>query len=145
VSVPLVEVSARMLLHRPDRVLLTQDRGSDVFHLPGGPVARGERVEAAVRRTVAEQTGIVPGALDFVGCVESIRREHGSSIYVMDVVFAASTPFSGQFGSLVASMHLLAVDVRDLPGIRLEPERLGPALYDWLDNRRPFWHGRESA
>jgi ADP-ribose pyrophosphatase YjhB (NUDIX family) len=145
VSVPLVEVSARMLLHRPDQVLLAQDRGSDSFHLPGGLVARGERVEAAVRRTVAAQTGITPGALDFVGCVESTRREHGLSVYAMDVVFAASAPYSNVFGSLDPSFHLLVVDVRDLLSVPFEPARLGPALYDWLDNRRPFLFGRQSA
>jgi ADP-ribose pyrophosphatase YjhB (NUDIX family) len=134
-----------MLLHRPERVLLAQNRGSDIFHLPGGPVGRGERIEAAVRRSVAAQTGITPGALDFVGCVESTRREHGLSVYVMDVVFAASTPHTSQFGSLDPGSHLLVVDIRDLLEVDIEPARLGPALYDWLDNRRPFWHGRESA
>jgi len=145
VSVSPVEVNARMLLHRPDRVLLVQSRGDDVFRLPGGPVRHGERVEAAVRRTVAAQTGIVAGALDFVGCVESGRRAHGARIYTMDLVFAASTPSTGVFGSLDPDTHQFTVDIRDLLTVTTEPAGLGPALYDWLDNRRPFCLARPST
>lgn len=144
-SVPVVEVSARMLLHRPDRVLLAQDRGADEFYLPGGPVGRDERVEATVRRSVAEQTGITVGSVDFVGCVESSRRRHGLTVYTMDVVFAASLPHSVTFGSLLEDVHTFLVDVRDLPEIDFAPAGVGPALYDWLDVRRPFWHGRAGA
>ncbi len=70
---PLVGVGA--VVFRDDEVLLVQ-RGREpaygLWSLPGGLVKVGESLEAAVRREVLEETGVLVQAVDVVACLDRI-------------------------------------------------------------------------
>ena len=75
------------------RVLLIR-RGHEpyagAYALPGGFVELGETVEAACRREVAEETGIIVGALELVGVYSDPRRDPRG--HTVSVVYAARLP-----------------------------------------------------
>ena len=51
-------------------ILRDIDPGKGFWHMPGGGVLRGETVEQALRRIALDETGLLPGAPEFLGVME---------------------------------------------------------------------------
>jgi 8-oxo-dGTP diphosphatase len=76
-------VGIGVVLLKPDAVLLVQrgkppNRGS--WSLPGGAQELGEPCEAAARRELEEETGMIAGDLTFAACFDSIRHDDAGRI-----------------------------------------------------------------
>jgi 8-oxo-dGTP diphosphatase len=76
-------VGIGVVLLKPDAVLLVQ-RGKPPnpgsWSLPGGAQELGETCEAAGRRELEEETGMIAGELTFAACFDSIRRDDAGRI-----------------------------------------------------------------
>ena len=102
-AAPLVGVGAVVV--DGGRVLLVQ-RGRPPGHgrwsLPGGLVYVGERLEAAVRREVAEECGLAVDVHELVGVVDRIVRDVDGRVqyhYVLLDYLATPTAGSARAGS----------------------------------------------
>ena len=62
-----ITVGARCIVVREDRVLLVRHTYQRPWYLPGGGVERGETLEQAVRREVAEEVGMQLGSVGLLG------------------------------------------------------------------------------
>lgn len=73
-----------MVVHEGRLLVVRRGRppGRDLWSVPGGRVERGESVEQAAVREVAEETGLRVEARGLVGRVE--RAAPGGGIYVID-------------------------------------------------------------
>jgi ADP-ribose pyrophosphatase YjhB (NUDIX family) len=138
---PRLRVSARLLMLVGDRLLLASDRGESWYYLPGGAVESGETVEAALGREIREETGLAASSLEFVGCVEDVRVEHGSAHHEINVIFAVALSHRTQVASREAEIDITSVSARDLHQFDLRPANLPALLARWLDARRPVWSG----
>ncbi|EFC86596.1 NUDIX domain-containing protein [Parafrankia sp. EUN1f] len=136
-----VEISARVLFLRGDRVLLANRRGQSWFYLPGGNVDPGETVEAALRRETREQAGFEVADLEFIGCAEHVYVEKGVRYQEINVLFAADLPWGAQIGSWEFDVDLTAVTLSSLHGLDLRPASLRAVIEGWLTDRVPAWHG----
>ncbi|OAA23969.1 NUDIX family protein [Frankia sp. EI5c] len=145
VSFAPVEISARVLFITGDRVLLASRRGQSWFYLPGGNVAPGESVEAALRRETREQAGIDVHDLEFIGCAEHVYVEKGVRYQEINVLFAADLPWGFQLGSLEIDVDLTTVALAGLRSLDLQPASLRNVIDGWLTDRRPSWHGAKAA
>lgn len=79
---PVATVGA-LIFGEGGKVLLVQThKWSDLWGIPGGKIRRGERAEEALRREVAEETGLgltdirYVETQDCIDCPEFFRREH---------------------------------------------------------------------
>jgi ADP-ribose pyrophosphatase YjhB (NUDIX family) len=77
-----------LLLDGRDRVLLVRHTYAEHWYLPGGGVKKGESVEAALHRELAEEVAITDAQVERVLGVYHNRRE-GKDDHV--VIFAART------------------------------------------------------
>ncbi len=70
-----ITLGVRVLLVQERQVVLVRHSYTPGWYLPGGGVARGETVEQAARREVAEECGIQRlGALALLGVYDQFRR-----------------------------------------------------------------------
>ncbi len=95
---PLVGVGA--VVFRNDEVLLVQ-RGREpaygLWSLPGGLVKVGESLEAAVRREVLEETGVLVKAVDVIACLDRvIADDEGRIAYHYVLVDFLCEPMGGE-------------------------------------------------
>jgi 8-oxo-dGTP pyrophosphatase MutT (NUDIX family) len=69
-------------------LLIRQTYGDQIWTLPGGGLHRGETPEAAVRREVQEEVGIILGTVEYLGQFVSTQTYNTDTVYV----FMAPTP-----------------------------------------------------
>ena len=77
-----ITVGVRVVLVREGSVLLVWHTYRDLWHLPGGGVKRGERLEQAARREALEETGAELGALRLLGLYANFREGKSDHIAV---------------------------------------------------------------
>lgn len=93
-------VGIGIVVLRGDQVLLVK-RGhppaQGAWSLPGGSQELGETAEAAARRELYEETGLVVASLTLVGHVDSIHRDADGRIeYHYTILDFAAHDFSGE-------------------------------------------------
>jgi 8-oxo-dGTP pyrophosphatase MutT (NUDIX family) len=127
----------RILMVRNRKILLVMHVYQDHWFLPGGLIERGESVEAAVRREVAEEVGATLFDLSLYGVFTNF--EYGKSDHV--IVFI-SRDFSLNGHSDDEIERLAFFDMDNLPdgvspGSKRQIERYingdGPAFGLWRD------------
>ena len=133
------EIVARLLVVSENRILLASRRGQTWYYLPGGRARPDETLEDAARRELDAQAGLDIGALDFVGCLEDTRTEHGTAVHQLTTVFAAPLPWAAQIISNDPGQHLSSVAIEDLDELELRPAVLTGMIRRWLVGRRPTW------
>ncbi len=91
---PLLMVGAAVLVVDPEqRLLLLKRSDSGCWGPPGGAVEPGEKVEAAARRELREETGLEAGALELFGVFSGpelyYRYPNGDEVYNVTIVYRA--------------------------------------------------------
>lgn len=124
--VPRAAVSA-VIFDEEGRVLLVErgrPPGLGLWTVPGGKVEPGELLEAAVRREVAEETGLVVRVGPLVTVVERIDLEAGYHYVILD--FLAEV----EGGQLVAGDDARTVRFCDRAELEALPltDGLGPVI-----------------
>ena len=86
------------IIVRNRKLLLTRTRGTDLFLSPGGKPLAGEDPEEALRRELAEETGLVTIQADYFGRFEGISAFEPTRKIVMDAyqVIVGGDPFPGR-------------------------------------------------
>jgi ADP-ribose pyrophosphatase YjhB (NUDIX family) len=91
---PFVAVSAAII--RDDRFLLVRRaRPPHVYTLPGGVVEAGETLAEAIRREVAEETGLSIEAAGLAGYREAISRDQDQRVSRHFIVLAFAARWQG--------------------------------------------------
>jgi 8-oxo-dGTP diphosphatase len=127
-SRPFVGIGTVVL--RPDAVLLVR-RGRPpalgAWSIPGGAQELGETVEAAARRELQEETGLVVGPLSLVAHVDSIHRDpNGRVQYHYTILDFAARWVSGDPvpGADVTEANFVQFDSLEALGLSNEAVRV---------------------
>jgi len=75
---------ATVLIIENDMVLLTRDRGMDMFILPGGGIEDGESQEDGAARELLEETGLIAREFKFVLSHRSPVAHH--HVFIPEIV-----------------------------------------------------------
>jgi 8-oxo-dGTP pyrophosphatase MutT (NUDIX family) len=91
-SRPLLLAAAGVLVQNGAANVLLQRRGGDgTWGIPGGALELGESLEAAARRELTEETGLVAGALELLDVYSGpdffLRYPNGDEAYVVGATF----------------------------------------------------------
>jgi 8-oxo-dGTP diphosphatase len=127
------------LVHDPDGRLLLVLRGREPgrgqWSVPGGKVEPGESDEAAVRREVAEETGLSVTVGRLVGTVERPAPTGRFVIYDYLCGFTGGTPVAASDADDVRWVDATGFAGLDRAGALVD--RLAETLWDWQVLPRP--------
>lgn len=106
-----------VLLDDEDRIALVRHTYADHWYLPGGGVKKGESIEAALRRELAEEVAVTDAAIErIVGVYHSPREGKDDHI----VIYAART---------ASAAALRPADPREIERVAwFAPDRLPEAI-----------------
>lgn len=131
---PLILTSVMVLIVDGDRLLLQKRAGTGAYHVPGGFLELGERLEDAARREASEETALSVGELTLVGAYSGPEfhwfAPNGDEVYNVTVAYLTrdfqGTPRAdGDEGT-----DALFVPLSDIP------ENLGPPARPVLKDLR---------
>ncbi len=122
---------------RDGKVLLQRRKDNGLWADHGGSVELSEKVEDAVRREMQEETGLLPGKLDFLGIYSGPEMDYvypnGDQVSIIGMYFTC-TDFSG-------TVCLQAEEVTELKWFPLDQlprvEEISPM------SRRPLYDAAE--
>jgi 8-oxo-dGTP pyrophosphatase MutT (NUDIX family) len=106
---------ATVIVEIDGKILLVENRGGMLL-LPGGGINADESLAQAAARELAEETGLLSDALQFLFSHESQTNCHH--------VFRASASGAALAGDDAMALHFFAQEIcRSAPGCRRQPDR----------------------
>jgi 8-oxo-dGTP pyrophosphatase MutT (NUDIX family) len=131
---PLILTSVMVLIVDGDRLLMQKRAGTGAYHVPGGYLELGEKLEDAARREALEETALSVGDLTLVGAYSGPEfhwfAPNGDEIYNVTVAyltkdFTGTPKADGDEGT-----DALFVPLAEMP------ENLGPPARPVLEDLR---------
>lgn len=107
------------LFDKQGRVLLQKRADDHTWCAHGGAMELGETPEEAARRETFEETGLLPGKLEFFGMISGEEAHHiypnGDEVYALDVNFVCRD-YTGTLQKQEEEvLELKFFDVREMP------------------------------
>ena len=131
---PLILTSVMVLIVDGDRLLLQKRAGTGAYHVPGGYLEPGERLEDAARREALEETALSVGNLTLVGAYSGPEfhwfASSGDEIYNVTVAY-----LTRDFSGTPQADGDEGTDVLFVPLANL-PEHMGPPARPVLTDLR---------
>jgi 8-oxo-dGTP diphosphatase len=131
-----IEVIARGVCVKDDKVLLCHTKGAHNTYLPGGHVDLGEYSRDALKREIVEELGCDSQVQAFLGVIENNFVQNGEARSEINLVFELDIPDLDP--ALPAEskedyIEFVWQDMKDLQSAAIEPAVLCKLLPDWLD------------
>lgn len=110
---------ASVIIYKDKKVLLQQRLDNGCWGYHGGRVELGEKVEAAAKRELFEETGLIANDLVLYGVFSGTEQYHvypdGNEAYIIDIVYMCNN-FSGEIHGQESEIAGLEwFDMKDLP------------------------------
>jgi 8-oxo-dGTP diphosphatase len=138
---PAIEVIARAVIRRGDKVLLCQTKEGGWWFLPGGHVEFGEPVKEALLRELEEELGLRQVTIkSLIGTVENKFPVGDRIQHELNLVFEVEETEEQLIESREAHLDFAFLDVNDT---LILPSALHEGLLEWLSSGKPFWKGFE--
>ena len=121
---------ASVIVYKENKILLQQRVDNKYWGYHGGSVEMGEKVEAAARRELVEETGLSAKDLTLYGVFSGPEQYHkypdGNEAYIIDIVYLCND-FTGE-------IHRQETEVLGLKWFDFDklPERLSPPIKSTL-------------
>lgn len=124
-----IEVIARGVIRRGDRVLVCQSVDGGYGYLPGGHVEFDESAAEALAREMLEETGTPCTVGDLLLSTENRFTSHkGKRHHEITLVFSAAVPVDAKVRSLESDLTFEWIRIEDLDRYDLRPA----GVRDWL-------------
>ena len=133
-----IELIARAVIRKGDRILLAHKKGEPNTFLPGGHIEPKEYAEEALRRELHEELGVKAMTGDFVGILEhKFTDEHDMYHEEMNLIFETSID-SEIVASSEKHLEFIWVKPMDFEKQMLLPSSLQWLLPEYFENGVPF-------
>lgn len=138
-----IELLARAVIKKDDRILLAHKIGETNTFLPGGHIESGEYAEEALRRELCEELGVEAEIGGFVGVLEhKFTDEHDRRHEEINFVFTA-TINETEVSSTEGHLEFMWVKPDDFEKETLLPSSFQWLIKNWLDDRSLFHYAEK--
>jgi 8-oxo-dGTP pyrophosphatase MutT (NUDIX family) len=115
----LIVVGAGVFIYKENKVLLQKRRDNGFWSFHGGGVEIGESVEAAAKRELYEETGLIANTMTLLGVFSGedmlYTYPNGDQVYIVGIYYACSD-FSGEMMmETEETLELKWFDIGELP------------------------------
>jgi 8-oxo-dGTP pyrophosphatase MutT (NUDIX family) len=90
----LIVVGAGVFIYKENKVLLQKRRDNGFWSFHGGGVEIGESVEAAAKRELYEETGLIANTMTLLGVISGedmlYTYPNGDQVYIVGIYYACS-------------------------------------------------------
>ena len=137
---PPIELIARAVIQKDDKVLLAHKIGESNTFLPGGHIEEGEYAEEALQRELQEELGIEAQIRGFVGVLEHKFTDRNGVDYeeinlIFEVEIDAEDP-----ESIEGHLEFTWSNPSEFKERNLLPSSLPELLKDWQNEGVPFYN-----
>lgn len=135
---PQIELIARAVIIRDDRILLAKQKTESNTFLPGGHIEAGEYAEEALRRELQEELGSDSRVGRFVGVLEhKFTDKHGREYEEINLIFEVKLD-SSKVEAKESHLEFKWVNPDEFGKENLLPSSLQTILPGWLKEKKPF-------
>ena len=135
---PPIELIARAVIIRGNKVLLAKQKTESNTFLPGGHIEEGEYAEESLRRELLEELGVESRIGRFVGVLEHKFTDRLDKEYEeINLIFEASLD-SEDARSIESHLEFMWVTPEEFEEANLLPSSLQVILPGWMKEKTPF-------
>jgi 8-oxo-dGTP pyrophosphatase MutT (NUDIX family) len=134
-----IELIARAVIIKNDKLLLAHKIGESNTFLPGGHVEAGEFVIDALQRELYEEMSLSCSVLEPIGVLEYIFIDrHNKKHHEVNFIYKTMI-IEGTIDSSESILEFWWSDSNDLPNQNLLPTPLNEMLLEWFKYRKPIF------
>ena len=115
------------LFDNKGRILLQKRADDHTWCVPGGSMELGETLEETARRETFEETGLMPGRLEFFSIISGEKAHHiypnGDEVYAVDINYICREYTGVLQKQQEEVLELMFFDVSELPETLCERDR----------------------
>lgn len=135
---PPIELIARAVIIKDEKILLAKRKGESNTFLPGGHIEQGEYAEEALRREIREEIGVESSIGAFIGVLEhKFTDQKGRSFEEINFIFEASLE-KNDVNSNEGHLEFKWVNPREFKEKNLLPSNLQYLITEWMESKTPF-------
>ena len=129
-----IELIARAVIFKGEKILLCKSKGHDYYFLPGGHIEFGETARQALQRELSEELGSGYRSAKSIGILEQTFVQRGKTHHEINFVFLVrlfdTAPHSKE--------PLIEFEWKDLATADFLPRALKLALKKWREDGKSF-------
>ena len=126
----MIEVIARVLVMKENKILLCKSIEQGHYFLPGGHVEEGESAEKALEREMKEETETNLTNFVFAGLFENAFQQDGKTHHEINILFTADA-VDENIVSKETHITFERVIINDLPQIKFLPKIFAEKIVQW--------------
>ena len=132
-----IEVIARALILKGDKILLCKMKRDRHYFLPGGHLEFGESAQGALSRELKEELGIKSEVGSLIGICEHIYRKTGKKHHEINLIFKVEIKKINLKGR-ERKLKFYLKDLKKFKKIYFLPRNLKKALFGYFKNKKLF-------
>lgn len=133
-----IELIARALILKKNKILLCKMTGDRHYFLPGGHLEFGESAVSALSRELKEELGAKSEVGPLIGVCEHIYRKKGKKHHEINLIFKTKMK-KNDFKNKEKDLNFYLKDLKEFKKIYFLPKNLKSALFNYFKNKKFFW------
>lgn len=133
-----IEVLARGVIIKEDKMLLCKNKEKSYYYLPGGHIKFNERAEEALSRELKEELSLETEKFSFIGAVEHFYNKKGKDYHEINLVFNVKAKEIRE-ESREDHISFEPLSKEEIEEKEVLPKILKEKVLKWLEDKNTFW------
>ncbi len=136
-----IEIIARGVFIRDDKILLCKSVRNGYFFLPGGHIEYGESGKSALSREIDEEIGTEIFNSEFIGIFEQGFHQEEKNHHEINLIYKSELR-SEEIDSKEDQISFEWLEIEKLPESAFAPQIFAEAILKWHKDRKPIYLSR---
>ena len=134
-----IEVIARAIVIKNDKILLCKNKQKPHYFIPGGHVEFGEKAEITLVREFQEEVGASVSNFNFIGVSENTYTDEKEIFHhEINLTFSAEIK-EDEIISQEDHLEFAWIELEKFSETLVKPEELKEKISCWFINKKIFW------